>query len=85
MRLIKEHAVASALAMREGAGGNELLARLAADERFPLDRAALEGLLGEPLSFTGAATSQVAAVVARVQEVVARYPQAAGYRPGAIL
>ncbi|MFI6456347.1 adenylosuccinate lyase [Streptosporangium amethystogenes] len=83
--LIKEHAVASALAMREGAGGNELLARLAADERFPLDRAALEGLLGEPISFTGAAASQVAAVVARVQEVVTRYPQAAAYRPGAIL
>ncbi|MER5628227.1 adenylosuccinate lyase [Streptosporangium sp. NPDC002544] len=83
--LIKEHAVASALAMREGAGGNELLARLAADERFPLDRAALEGLLGEPISFTGAATSQVAAVVARVEEVVTRYPQAAAYRPGAIL
>ncbi|WP_326829988.1 adenylosuccinate lyase [Streptosporangium sp. NBC_01810] len=83
--LIKEHAVASALAMREGAAGNELLARLAADDRFPLDRAALEGLLGEPLSFTGAATSQVAEVVARVEAVVARYPQAAAYRPGAIL
>ncbi|WP_436762210.1 adenylosuccinate lyase [Streptosporangium sp. V21-05] len=83
--LIKEHAVASALAMREGAGGNELIARLGADERFPLDEAALRALLGEPLSFTGAASAQVEAVVARVAQVVTRYPQAAAYRPGAIL
>lgn len=83
--LIKEHAVASALAMREGSGGNELIARLGADERFPLQRAQLEALLGEPLSFTGAASAQVEAVVERVARVVARYPQAAAYRPGAIL
>ncbi|WP_440066641.1 adenylosuccinate lyase [Streptosporangium sp. OZ121] len=83
--LIKEHAVASALAMREEAGGNELIARLGADERFPLDEAALRDLLGEPISFTGAAPAQVEAVVARVAQVVARYPQAAAYRPGAIL
>ncbi|WP_440102466.1 adenylosuccinate lyase [Streptosporangium sp. H16] len=83
--LIKEHAVASALAMREEAGGNELIARLGADERFPLDEAALRDLLGEPISFTGAASAQVEAVVTRVAQVVARYPQAAAYRPGAIL
>src|SRR4030095_1351307 len=45
--LIKEHAVAAALALRSGAAGNELLDRLAADERVPLDRAALESLLCE--------------------------------------
>ncbi len=83
--LIKEHAVASALAMREGAGGNELIARLGADERFPLRQAELRDLLGEPISFTGAASAQVEAVVARVAQIVARYPQAAAYRPGAIL
>ncbi|MEU4410982.1 adenylosuccinate lyase [Streptosporangium sp. NPDC023963] len=83
--LIKEHAVASALAMREGAGGNELIARLGADERFPLGEAELRDLLGEPISFTGAASAQVEAVVARVAQVVDRHPQAAAYRPGAIL
>ncbi|MBG0823227.1 adenylosuccinate lyase [Planomonospora sp. ID91781] len=83
--LIKEHAVASALAMRERGAGNELLARLAADERFPLDAAALEALLADRVSFTGAAAEQVEAVVARVGEVTARHPQAAGYVPGAIL
>src|SRR5215471_4707862 len=45
---IKEHAVAVALAMREqGAAGNDLFERLAADPRLPLDRAALDGLLAE--------------------------------------
>ncbi|SFI28865.1 adenylosuccinate lyase [Streptosporangium canum] len=83
--LIKEHAVASALAMRERGAGNELLERLAADARFPLDAAALAELLGQRIAFTGAAAEQVEAVVARVGEVVARYPAAAAYAPGAIL
>ncbi|WP_062216066.1 adenylosuccinate lyase [Streptomyces sp. NBRC 109706] len=83
--VIKEHAVASALRLREGAEHNELLDRLAADERIPLDRAGLAELMADRLSFTGTAGDQVAAVVARVDEVVARYPAAAGYAPGAIL
>nr|WP_202446816.1 adenylosuccinate lyase [Streptomyces sp. SID5468] len=83
---IKENAVATALEMREkGAERNALLDRLAADERIPLDRAALEALMADRLSFTGAAADQVAAVVRRVEEVAARHPQAAGYAPGAIL
>src|SRR6476619_3058936 len=54
--IIKGHAVAVALEMREkGLEGNDLLDRLASDERIPLDRAALDALLSEPLSFTGLA------------------------------
>lgn len=83
--VIKEHAVASALAMRERGVGNELLARLAADERFPLGAGQLAELLAERVSFTGAAAQQVEEVVARVGEVVGRYPGAASYAPGAIL
>ncbi len=83
--IIKRHAVASALAMREGGGVNPLLDRLAADPEFPLDRAALDGLLADRVSFTGAAGEQVAAVVARIGEVTARHPEAAAYAPGAIL
>ncbi|GAA2881741.1 adenylosuccinate lyase [Streptosporangium fragile] len=83
--VIKEHAVASALAMRERGAGNELLARLAADERFPLGEAQLRELLAERVSFTGAAAAQVEAVVARVGEITARHPDAAAYTPGAIL
>ncbi|WP_037604191.1 adenylosuccinate lyase [Streptacidiphilus rugosus] len=82
---IKEHAVASALAMRQGVRENQLLDRLAADERIPLDRAGLDALLADRLSFTGAASGQVAQVVARVEDIAARYPEAAKYRPGAIL
>ncbi|GII78023.1 adenylosuccinate lyase [Sphaerisporangium rufum] len=83
--LIKEHAVASALAMRESGSANPLLDRLAGDERFPLDRAALAALLADPAPFTGAAGAQVAAVAGKVAAVVARHPEAAAYRPGAIL
>ncbi|MFI9364063.1 adenylosuccinate lyase [Kitasatospora sp. NPDC053057] len=83
--VIKEHAVASALAMRAGARENELLDRLAADERIPLDRAALDALLADKLSFTGAAGAQVAEVVRRVEAVAAAYPEAAKYAPADIL
>ncbi|MGI5248776.1 adenylosuccinate lyase [Actinacidiphila glaucinigra] len=84
--VIKEHAVASALAMREkGAERNELLDRLAEDERIPLDRGGLDALMADRLSFTGAAADQVAEVVRRIAEVAGRYPQAAAYTPKAIL
>lgn len=84
--VIKEHAVGVALAMREkGQSDNDLVARLAGDERLGLPAGILDGLLAEPLRFTGAATAQVAAVVARVQEIVDAHPAAAAYSPGAIL
>jgi adenylosuccinate lyase len=82
---IKEHAVASALALREGAERNELLDRLAADERIPLDRAGLDALMADRLSFTGDAAGQVATVVARIEEIAKEHPQAAAYTPGSIL
>ena len=83
---IKEHAVAVALAMREDAQGeNDLIARLAADDRLGLTRVELEALVAEPLAFTGAAASQVRAVADRVEAIVDRFPDAAGYRPGEIL
>ncbi len=83
---IKEHAVAVALRMREqGAAANDLLDRLAADERLRLDRAAIESLVGEPISFVGTAVAQVDAFVAQVADVVVRHPQAAAYRPEPIL
>jgi adenylosuccinate lyase len=84
--VIKEHAVAVALAMREkGQLENDLVARLTADERLGLPSGLLDGLLADPLRFTGAATEQVATVVARVQQVVDEHPEAATYTPGAIL
>ena len=78
--VIKEHAVAVALAMREkGQADNDLLARLAADERLAVFT------LPDPLAFTGAARDQVAAVIRRVDAIVAGHPEAAAYTPGAIL
>jgi adenylosuccinate lyase len=83
---IKEHAVAVALDMREhGAEGNDLLDRLAGDDRLHLSRAELDALVGEPLTFTGAATAQIAGIVARVEQVAARCPDAAAYVPSPIL
>ncbi|NBF00442.1 adenylosuccinate lyase [Nonomuraea sp. KC401] len=83
--LIKEHAVAAALAMRSHGAGNDLLDRLAADGRFPLGGPQLQELLADRVSFTGAAGEQVTEVLRQVDEVVAEHPEAAAYRPGAIL
>ncbi|HCH64459.1 MAG: adenylosuccinate lyase [Deltaproteobacteria bacterium] len=83
---IKEHAVAVALHMRaRGAADNDLLARLAADARVPLDRSDLKALLADPTSFTGAAGDQVDAFVARVAPRLQRAPDAAQWSPGGIL
>jgi len=83
---IKGHAVAAALARRdEGVSETDLLDRLAADDRLPLDRTALDGLLADPSAFVGNASAQVAAVVERVADVVVAHPQAATYDPEPIL
>ncbi len=83
---IKEHAVAVALEMREtGRADNDLLKRLAADSRIPLDLADLQALIADASHFTGLARAQVDAVLGRIDEVVRRYPEAAGYQVGAIL
>jgi adenylosuccinate lyase len=85
-KAIKEHSVAVALAMREqGAAENDLLDRFAADERLPLDRAKLDELLADRLSFTGVADAQIRAVVKRVADVLEDFPEAAGYVPAPIL
>ena len=83
--VIKEHAVAVALAMREKGVEPDLLDRLAADSRLPLDRAALDAALADKAAFVGAAGDQVDQVIAAVAALVAQYPDAAQYRPGAIL
>jgi adenylosuccinate lyase len=83
---IKENAVAVALEMREkGTQHNDLFARLGLDSRLGLSDADLAALLAEPLSFTGAARAQVAAVVASVDVVLASDPAAAQYQPEPIL
>ncbi|KOG37043.1 adenylosuccinate lyase [Streptomyces resistomycificus] len=83
--VIKEHAVGAALAMRSEGADNLLLDRLAADERFPLDRAQLDELLADRVGFTGSAAEQIATVTSRIDEIAGRRPEAARYMPGQLL
>ena len=83
--VIKENAVAVALAMREHGAEPDLLDRLAADPRLPLDRVALDAALADKQAFTGAAGNQIDEVVTAVDELVSRYPEAAKYTSDAIL
>jgi adenylosuccinate lyase len=83
---IKEHAVAAALAMREkGADGNDLLDRLAGDERLRLTRHEIDALLADRAAFTGTAASQVEMIAARVDAIAALHLDAAAYQPEEIL
>lgn len=82
---IKRHAVAAARARREDPGDGGLPLRLASDPDFPLDAAGVEAALGEPLSFTGDAATQVEGFVDSVAALVERFPEAAGYRPRPLL
>ena len=84
--VIKEHAIAVALAMREQVNTeNNLMELLAGDGRLGLSLDDLNALIAEPLTFTGAALTQVDAIARRVGQIVADNPDAAGYRPGDIL
>ncbi len=83
---IKEHAVGVALDMRErGVGENLLLERLSLDPRLGLDHQAISTAVARPIDFVGTAPAQVAAFVAEVEQLAAAEPEAAAYRPGAIL
>lgn len=82
---IKEAAVGVALDMRKGQAVNDVFDRLAADPRLGLSRDQIDALVAEPIEFTGAAVAQVRAVVALVEDVVRRHPDAAAYAPGSIL
>ncbi len=84
--VIKEHAVAVALAMREkGATENDLFDRLAADSRLGLGRADIDALVADRSGFVGAASAQVATVAAQIASIVANHPEAGAYRPAPIL
>ena len=84
--IVREHAVASALAMRETPDAqNDLLEKLAADPRLDFTVEQLNSLLAQPIEFTGAAQQQVRVLADRVEVLTARYPDAVGYQPGGIL
>jgi adenylosuccinate lyase len=83
---IKEHALAAAQGLRESdTPDNDLLDRLGGDTRLGLTRAEIDSLVGEPGTFTGAASTQVRAVVDRVAAIVALHPDAGRYEPAPIV
>jgi adenylosuccinate lyase len=83
---IKEHAVATANAIRSGTTShNDLLDRLAADPRLGLSLAQLEALLADATTRTGAAPQQVDHVLAAIADLAAQHPEAATYHPAPIL
>ncbi|MDH3500722.1 MAG: lyase family protein, partial [Acidimicrobiia bacterium] len=83
---IKNHALASARAMRSGhIEANDLFDRVVADPTLPIDRTVIDAIARDRAAFAGRAQHQVGRFAARVAELVARYPDAATYRPGNIL
>jgi len=84
--VIKEHAVAVALEMREqGRTDNDLTERLAVDDRLSLQTSDLDAALADPLGLSGLARDHVRSVEARIAVLTANNPEAAAYQPGHIL
>lgn len=79
--MIREHAVQAVHDRRCGRGEPTLVDRLADDPQVPLDRAALQDLIGDPLSFTGTALDQTRRVAERADEIVERHAAAAAATP----
>ncbi len=83
---IKEHAVASALAMRQQASpDNDLVDRLGQDERIPLDASAIRAILEHCEDFVGMAGNQVDVFASDVATLSQRYPEAAQITKGRLL
>lgn len=83
---IKEHAVATALQMRDqGSRENNLFDRLASDPRLSMSKDELLAAVANPIDLAGDASVQVERVAAKIEKIVATYPQQAKYRAGLVL
>lgn len=83
---IREHAVAAALAMRaQGTSTGDLVQRLGADPRLPLDTDAVEEIVARSRQYTGEATHQVDRFAERVRNLLQDYPAAAAVRQERLL
>jgi len=83
---IKEHAVAAIRDLRTGKIiQNDLLQRLAADDRLSLTEAELQRVLDHGKANSGDAGAQVDHFAAVVDALAKANPAAASYVPGAIL
>lgn len=85
-KAIKENAVATVNDLRIGAvRENNLLERLAADDRIPLSQEQLNALMEEGKENAGTARIQVIAFAAKINQLCIENPDAATYSPGSIL
>ncbi|PXA05379.1 adenylosuccinate lyase [Coraliomargarita sinensis] len=83
---IKEHAVATVRDLRSGViMHNDLVDRLAADQRLGLTAEKLAAVVADAQAKTGMAATQVAQFCEAVREEVQSFPAASSYEPGAIL
>jgi adenylosuccinate lyase len=83
---IKEHAVAAIRDLRTGKiAQNDLLQRLAADQRLGLGEAELQRVLDYGRANSGDAGAQVDYFAQQVEALAEANPEAASYAPGAIL
>ena len=73
-RLVKEHAVAAAVAMREGNDdGAQMIDRLGADERFPGSAADLWAMIGNPDDLLGSVEKQIGVFSEKVEGLSSEY------------
>ena len=84
--IIKEHALAEAIDRRENPHSpNELVERLATDQRLPLNHDDLKPLLENPMDFAGNASQQIQNITKQISDIIADHPDAAVYNPETIL
>jgi adenylosuccinate lyase len=79
------HAVVRAHALASRGDGHAFMRLLEEDPDVPLDRAALEEAIADPMDLVGNAQMQIRNVVGQVNALVDAHPQAATYQPGEIL
>ena len=83
---IKQHALATVADLRAGKSErNDLVDRLANDDRIPLDADQLTAIIDAGRSNAGDAASQIAAFATAVRAIESAHPAAAAYSPGSIL
>lgn len=83
---IKEHALATALAMREqGLSDNDLADRLGSDERIPLNQQEITIILSQSRNLTGMASQQVESFAHKVESLGIDYPEAHRIEKGRLL
>jgi len=84
--IIKEHAVSTAIDIRNGKGASsDLMSKLGKDERFMGSEMELSSLVESPTDLLGNISSQVTSVVRRVQEVTKARESDVNYRGQEIL